>query len=149
MTDDKQRQDGIFSAPGPGIAIELAKAALRPLFHSPVESKPEPKPELEPESGCSGESSEMPDKPDKSAWVRAASIWTKYGDRFNNGKAFRRFLNSHPEIRHKHNGQRLEVHTGDWLRYLDAEDKGLLEALDVNQAQADAALEILRKKRRQ
>jgi hypothetical protein len=70
---------------------------------------------------------------DDSAWVRAATIWTKDRDRFPNGKAFRRYLDSHPEVRKRRRGQRLEVHAGD----------------EVSQQEADATLEILRKKRRQ
>jgi hypothetical protein len=96
---------------------------------------------------AAGAAEPMPE--DDSVWVRAATIWTKDRDRFSNGKAFRRYLVVHPEVRHRHKGQRLEVHAGDWQRHVDAEGKSRLEALEVSQQEADATLEILRKKRRQ
>lgn len=52
---------------------------------------------------------------DDSTWVSVGEVWR---DQFPTYKQFRSFLKQHPEIRRRNpTSQRLEIHSGDWLRY--------------------------------
>jgi hypothetical protein len=66
--------------------------------------------------------------PDESAYVLASTLWK---DRFHSYKQFESFLKRTPEIRRrKPVWNRLQIHSGDWVRYWAKHDSGQFESLD-------------------
>ena len=69
----------------------------------------------------------METKIDDSAYVSAVSLWK---DKFDNYKAFKRFLDGHPEIRNRNpRKNRLVIHAGDWAKYWDKQHEQVFDAL--------------------
>jgi len=75
-----------------------------------------------------GQAVRLDSEQDPNVFVAASKV---YPERFDNYKAFRRFLEDHPEIRRrKPSKQRLEIHAGDWIEYWAEHDTEEFEAAD-------------------